>query len=110
MYQLSRYYRHGELDSCEGRWSDLWHVMAVKRAEREGKGPPRREGAGTSGEAGNEARSRERAPLWNRLDPERAGKEWRKTFGANVPSEKELAEAEAEILANKGAGAGFSAS
>jgi hypothetical protein len=90
MYQLSRYYRHGELDSCEGRWSDLWHVMAVKRAEREGKEPPRREGAGTSGEAGNE--------------------EWRKTFGANVPSEKELAEAEAEILAKKGAGAGFSAS
>jgi hypothetical protein len=48
--------------------------------------------------------------LWNRLDPERAGKEWRKTFGANVPSEKELAEAEAEILAKKGAGAGFGAS
>lgn len=83
--------------------------MAVKRAEREGKEPPRRDGVETSGEAGNEA-PRERAPLWNRLDPERAGKEWRKTFGANVPSEKELAEAEAEILAKKGAGAGFSAS
>lgn len=83
--------------------------MAVKRAEREGKEPPRRDGVGTAGEAGNEAR-RERAPLWNRLDPERAGKEWRKMFGANVPSEKELAEAEAEILAKKGAGAGFSAS
>jgi len=107
MYQLSRYYRHGELDSCEGRWSDLWHVMAVKRAEREGKEPPRRETVGTSREARNETRG---APLWNRLDPERAGKEWRKTFGANVPSEKELAEAEAEILAKKGAGSGFGAS
>jgi len=82
--------------------------MAVKRAEREGKEPPKRDGVETSGEAGNEARRG--APLWNRLDPERAGKEWRKTFGANVPSEKELAEAEADILAKKGAGAGFSAS
>ena len=37
--------------------------------------------------------------LGSTADAARAGREWRKLFGANVPSEKELREAEKEVLA-----------
>ena len=45
MFQLSRYYRHGELDSCDEKWSDLWECFAVKRAQREGLPAPERRAA-----------------------------------------------------------------
>ena len=41
----------------------------------------------------------ETRPMWETADAARAGREWRKLFGANVPSEKELREAEKEVLA-----------
>ena len=37
--------------------------------------------------------------MWETADAARAGREWRRLFGANVPSEKELREAEREVLA-----------
>ena len=44
------------------------------------------------------------APSMHDLHPisnaERAGRAWRKLFGANVPSERELRDAERETLAN----------
>ena len=57
MFQLSRYYRHGELDACDGAWSDLWECFAVRRAAREGlPAPERRAGRAraATGEGGDD--------------------------------------------------------
>jgi len=97
MFQLSRYYRHGELDACDGAWSDLWECFAVRRAAREGlPAPERRAGRAraATGEGGDDATS----PL-TRASAERAGRDWRALFGANVPSEREVMDAEREALA-----------
>ena len=52
MFQLSRYYRHGELDACDEKWSDLWECFAVKRAQREGLPAPERRAARARAETG----------------------------------------------------------
>jgi len=97
MFQLSKYYRHGELDSCDGRWADLWRCFAIKRAEREGAPAPPPVPAREAG------RTVTTTPMWERLDAARAGREWRRLFGANVPSERELREAERDVLAKRAA-------
>ena len=96
MFQLREYYVRGELDSCDGRWADLWRCFAIKRAEREGTDAPKPLSAR---EAGRGRGGVETRPMWETADAARAGREWRKLFGANVPSEKELREAEREVLA-----------
>ena len=98
MFQLSRYYRHGELDACDEKWSDLWECFAVKRAQRDGLPAPERLAARARAETG-EGDANGTSPL-TREDAERAGRAWRKLFGANVPSERELRDAERETLAN----------
>jgi len=53
VYQLSKYYREGELDNCKGRWAALWGCMAAKaKGGSSGKDnvrtdpqPPRRVGS-----------------------------------------------------------------
>lgn len=39
-FQLTRYYRYGELDSCEGRWAAIWACMD-KNKRRVRDPPPR---------------------------------------------------------------------
>lgn len=42
-FQLTRYYRYGELDSCEGRWAAIWACMdRKKRRVRDLPSCPRR--------------------------------------------------------------------
>mmetsp|Transcript_6579 Transcript_6579/g.23931 ORF Transcript_6579/g.23931 Transcript_6579/m.23931 type:complete len:104 (+) Transcript_6579:2377-2688(+) len=88
MYQLSKYYRHGELDSCDGKWNDLWRALAIRRAKRENR-------TVDDIAAVDDARERSRnspelAPMWKTAAPATAGKFWRKTFKENVPSEEEI--------------------
>ena len=73
-----------------------WRCFAFPRPAGVGRvlRTPRSAGVGGRGRGGGETR-----PMWETADAARAGREWRRLFGANVPSEKELREAEREVLA-----------
>ena len=83
-FQMTRYYRYGELDSCEGRWDAIWACMDSRK----------RSGQGLSSKAPviADAKEERAKPYWNLMDPKEAGARWRKQFGDKVPTENELAE------------------
>lgn len=61
MFQFTRYYRYGELDSCEGRWDAIWACMDSRK----------RSGQGLSSKAPVVADPKEERakPYWNLMDP-----------------------------------------
>jgi len=60
-FQFTRYYRYGELDSCEGRWDAIWACMDSRK----------RSGQGLSSKAPVVADAKEERakPYWNLMDP-----------------------------------------
>jgi hypothetical protein len=115
-FQLTRYYRYGELDTCEGRWAAIWACM--DRSKRYVPGSieggnistteslferaratltplsfsrHRRDGQGLSTKApvhvpGAPERGK---PYWTLMDPKEAGRLWRKQYGDKVPAPAE---------------------
>ena len=60
-FQMTRYYRYGELDSCEGRWDAIWACMDSRK----------RSGQGLSSKAPviADAKEERAKPYWNLMDP-----------------------------------------
>ncbi len=58
---MTRYYRYGELDSCEGRWDAIWACMDSRK----------RSGQGLSSKAPviADAKEERAKPYWNLMDP-----------------------------------------
>jgi len=64
VYQLSQYYKFGELDSCNQKWTDLWKCMRNKA-----RGTPVDEELPTT------------SVLWDLRTKEEAQEFWEKQFG-----------------------------
>ena len=62
---MTRYYRYGELDSCEGRWDAIWACMDSRK----------RSGQGLSSKAPviADAKEERAKPYWNLMDPKVSG-------------------------------------
>ena len=60
-FQMTRYYRYGELDSCEGRWDAIWACRDSRK----------RSGQGLSSKAPviADAKEERAKPYWNLMDP-----------------------------------------
>ena len=62
---MTRYYRYGELDSCEGRWDAIWACMDSRK----------RSGQGLRSKAPviADAKEERAKPYWNLMGPKVSG-------------------------------------
>ncbi|EEH55297.1 uncharacterized protein MICPUCDRAFT_60445 [Micromonas pusilla CCMP1545] len=95
-YQMTLYYRYGELDSCSGRWEA---VMACMDKDK-------RKGESLSAKAPVDLGRAKSKPYWDLMTREEAGKRWRAAFGdapGAVPSEQEAKRRAAKAAAKAAA-------
>ncbi|KAL8136748.1 hypothetical protein V2J09_002749 [Rumex salicifolius] len=69
VHQMQQYYRHGVLDNCSGKWSNLVDCLSLKTKRS------------TEVQEILETREKESYHIWSFRTPEEAAANWSETFG-----------------------------